>query len=150
MYEKELIKHLRTSTPSKKKKEKFKAVDNKDHHTESQDNHTSSSSFGASFEATPGSQEPVRAPLSVTTNRRTYGANRSYLADSPTKKESIYDSIVSESSEESEQEELNIKSVHELRETGGNARFMDEMEYLAEGLEDEGSSRRTTLLEIDP
>lgn len=146
--QKRKIKHLRTSTPSKKKKEKFKAVDNKDHHTESQDNHTSSSSFGASFEATPGSQEPVRAPLSVTTNRRTYGANRSYLADSPTKKESIYDSIVSESSEESEQEELNIKSVHELRETGGNARFMDEMEYLAEGLEDEGSSRRTTLLEI--
>lgn len=146
--QKRKIKHLRTSTPSKKKAREKKADDNKDYQTESQDHHTPSSSFGASFEGTQSSQEPARAPLSVTTNRRTYGASRSYLADSPTKKESIYDSIVSESSEESEQEELHIKSVHELRETGGNARFMDEMEYLAEGLEDEGSSRRTTLLEI--
>ncbi|KAG5367029.1 hypothetical protein CJU89_1478 [Yarrowia sp. B02] len=136
------IKHLRTSTPSKKKTQKKKVVDIDGSQS------TPSSSFGSSFESSQSSQEPVRAPLSVTTNRRTYGANRSYLADSPTKKENIYDSIMSESSAESEQEELNIKSVHELRETGGNARFMDEMEYLAEGLEDEGSSRRTTLLEI--
>lgn len=85
---------------------------------------------------------------SMSTNRRTYGANRSYLADSPTKTESFYSSLDSDSGEESAHEELHIKSVHELRETGGNTRFMDEMEYLAEGLEDEGSSRRTTLLEI--
>lgn len=145
--QKRKIRGLRTSTPSKKMTGKNKVVDG-DIQMGLQDKPTPSSSFGSSFESSQGSQEPVRAPLSVTTNKRTYGANRSYLADSPTKKESIYDSIMSESSDESEQEELNIKSVHELRETGGNARFMDEMEYLAEGLEDEGSSRRTTLLEI--
>lgn len=138
------IKQMRTSTPVKKKKEKSRVVDI--------NSQTPTSSFASSFESSSqgGSQEQeqVRAPISVNTNKRTYGANRSYLADSPTKKETLYDSIMSESSDESEHEELNIKSVHELRETGGNARFMDEMEYLAEGLGDEGSSRRTTLLEI--
>ncbi|KAG5357036.1 hypothetical protein CKK34_6422 [Yarrowia sp. E02] len=147
--QKRKIRDLRTSTPSKKKTKEKKKVSEADNQDESQEKPTTIASFGSSFESSQGSQEqPVRAPITITTNRRTYGANRSYLADSPTKTESIYDSIMSESSGESEHEELHIKSVHELRETGGNARFMDEMEYLAEGLEDEGSSRRTTLLEI--
>lgn len=104
---------------------------------------------------------------------RGYGAGRSYLAEESRIQPSIDASssrdgdqfgfmdqlgltgsndLSSNSENESEPEDEleyggHIKTAQELRATGGNAKFTDEIQYILDGLEDK-TSRRSSLLEL--
>lgn len=96
--------------------------------------------------------------------RKTYGAVRSYLShdvvqiDDPEKPSEPAMDLMEQlgfmgkedSPEVEEEEEFggNIKTVHELRTLGGNTRFQDEVQYILDGLGDNISGRRSSLLEL--
>ncbi|KAK9473754.1 wings apart-like protein regulation of heterochromatin-domain-containing protein [Dipodascopsis tothii] len=119
------------------------------------------SKTSAEIAQTPVSEEQDEA---VTTMRRppvrpasasklTYSAQRSFLDESAL---SFLDDLSAptsravEADSGSEEDDIKVKSIHELRESGQNSRFLDEVEYLLDGIRPGAAlaSRRTTYLEL--
>lgn len=100
----------------------------------------------ANSELAPSQEnEPVRRPIRpASITKLTYGIQRTFLDENPVA--DLLDaplpgtkpSLSLEKDEEFEDDSIDnikVKSIHELRESGNNARFIDEMEYLLDGLE---------------
>lgn len=96
--------------------------------------------------------ESLASSLSV---KRTYSAVRSYLSDDTHKHSSLENLDFHEEDDEDEhdssktaEDDGNIRSVNELRAMGGQSHFMDEVQYLLDGLKQPKSSTRASLLEL--
>ncbi|KAK9456224.1 wings apart-like protein regulation of heterochromatin-domain-containing protein [Dipodascopsis uninucleata] len=98
----------------------------------------------------------------VRTGKVTYGSQRSFLEDSIDLKSDIDDLRVrsrprslledntNQCDDDDDDSQMAVKSIHELRASGSNAKFMDEMEYMLDGLKPRAklSASRLTLLEL--
>lgn len=87
--------------------------------------------------------------------RNTYGSQRSYVSAEPSSSgNDLLGTLGSDEEEnQSTQEEpddygVNLKSVHELRTSGGNTRFQDELQYILDGFQGDLSSTRSSLLDL--
>ncbi|KAK9479009.1 wings apart-like protein regulation of heterochromatin-domain-containing protein [Lipomyces japonicus] len=124
-----------------------------DKHSQAQEIETPSIS-NISSSTTPYTASIVRS------RKLTYGSQRSFMEDSPSNsldlvvpssnstKITVKDSYELESDDDNNG--LAVKSIHELRASGINAKFLDDMDYLLEELNDDAllSSRRSAYLEL--
>lgn len=85
--------------------------------------------------------------------QKTYNVVRSYLSED-TGNNNLQDLELHGMDEDDdisspdEKDETNIRSFNELRAMGGQSHFMDEAQYLMDGLKQPGSSSRASLLEL--